>query len=213
MKILLVNSNENKDITKKMMETAGKAAASSTQIEGINAKSGVPVVKTPEDIVRAAQATCDVILANEEKYDAFLLACFSEPGLSQASDKCKKPIFGMAGSSFQAACQKGQYFAVMSGERRMQHVLEEQIKEYGLWNRCSGVLTVDAGYVETFLDKDAKYPLYLKAAKEYIKEQRTDVLCLGGAVFTDWKELLEKDLGIPVIEGIEAAVNLAQTAV
>lgn len=210
MKILLVNSNENRDITKQLMKTAQKAAFASTQIDGINANSGVSVVKTPEDIGKAADATYDMILANEEKYDAFIIACFSDPGLERIRRDCKKPVLGMAESCMFYASMRGMKFAVVTGEAKMRPAIEEQIRGYGLWNRCSGVIAVDAGYVETFLNKDLLYPLYLDRINEYKKEYRMDVLCLGGAVFTDWKEQLEKDLGIPVMEGVEMAVRAAQ---
>lgn len=210
MKILLINSNENRDITKRMMKIAEKVAHVSTQIEGINASSGVPVVKTPEDIDKAAEATYDTILANEEKYDAFIIACFSDPGLWKARRDCKKPVLGMAESCMFYAGMRGLKFVVITGEEKMCPAIEKQVKEYGLWERCSGVIAVDAGYVETFLKKEELYPLYLEKIKDYQKEHRVDVLCLGGAVFTDWKEQLEKDLGIPVMEGVEMAVKAAQ---
>lgn len=210
MKILLVNSNENKDITKRMLETARKVAFFSTEVDGINANSGILVVKSPEDISKAADATYDVILANEEKYDAFIIACFSDPGLEKVREACKKPVLGMAESCLFYASMRGAKYAVVTGEEKMCPVMEEQVKGYGLWDRCSGVFAVDVGYEETFLKKEELYPLYLEKIKEYKKTHRMDVLCLGGAVFTDWKKQLENDLGIPVMEGIEMAIKAAQ---
>ena len=101
---------------------------------------------------------------------------------------------------------KGEAFS----KEKMCPVMEEQVKGYGLWDRCSGVFAVDVGYEETFLKKEELYPLYLEKIKEYKKTHRMDVLCLGGAVFTDWKKQLENDLGIPVMEGIEMAIKAAQ---
>ena len=209
MKILLVNPNENRDMTERMLETAGKIPYVSAKIEGVNADSGIPVVKTPEDIIQASEAVYGTILENGEGYDAFVIACFSDPGLKKIRKECRKPVLGMGETCMLYAAMRGVKFAVVTGEKKMRGAMEDQIRKYGLQERCSGVISVDAGYIDTFLNKEEIYPLYLKAVKEFQKEHEIEVLCVGGAVFTDWKEKLEEDVDVPVMEGIEMAVKAA----
>ena len=101
---------------------------SDTTVDAICAEWGVPAIEGGYDAAFAALATVESIKRHEKNYDAFIIACYSDPGLYAARELTNKPVYGIAQASMLAACSFGHRFSILSPLARFKPVLESIVR-------------------------------------------------------------------------------------
>lgn len=114
-RILVINPNTTQAVTDRVV-AACRAAQPLLQWEGATARFGAPYIASEVSYAVAAYAVLDAFEANNQGYDAVLIACFGDPGLLALREAAKVPVLGLAQASFEAAQQRGP-FAVVTGGR------------------------------------------------------------------------------------------------
>ena len=183
MKLLVINSNMNREITDKIREVSRRLANPGTTVDVICAEWGVPVIEGNYDAAFAALATVDLVRRHEKNYDAFVIACYCDPGLYAARELTNKPVYGIAQASMLAACSFGHRFSILSPLARFKPVLESLVRYYGLEALCASVRTVDMDVKQSFDDLKAANTAFAREARRAVEEDGAEVICLGGAVF------------------------------
>ncbi|MCD7836376.1 MAG: aspartate/glutamate racemase family protein [Lachnospiraceae bacterium] len=210
MKILLVNPNENKIISQNFLQRAKyllkKQCLENIEVHAVNASSNVAVIITDADVKTAEAAVIKLVDDCIDKYDNIIISAFSDPGLTALKKKYSEKIHGMGYASIDMAYRMSRHFAIMTGQLSIVDNIYRQVKEYNMGGHFDGVISIDRTYEETLYNKEALYEIYHNTAKEFINKHGTEVIALGGAVFTGWSERLSEHLGIKVIEGLDAAL-------
>lgn len=180
---------------------------SSVEIHAMNADSGVAVITTQEEVARAEAAVCRLVDSCIDKYDRFVICAFSDPALVILQKKYGNKVQGIGYASIASAYTLSSHFAILTGQQSIVANTCRQVREYHREGHFDGVIVIDKSYAETLCKKEELYQLYLQTAREYILLHGTEVIVLGGAVFTNWSDALSRDLGIKVIEGLDAALE------
>ena len=89
--------------------------------------------------------------------------------------------------------------------------MEELVRRHGFEGRCSGVRAVNLGVAEADSDRDAALDAYGEAGRLAIEEDGAEVICLGCGPMLGLRERLESTLAAPVIEGVPAAIKIAES--
>lgn len=210
MKILVVNSNMNIDITNKIREVGRELKNPETEVDVICAQWGIPVIEGNYDSVVAAVATVDMIKRNEKDYDAFIIACYCDPGLYAARELTSKPVYGIAQASMLAACSFGHRFSILSPLARFKPIIESMVRYYGLEALCASVRTVKMDVKQSFDDLEAANQAFAQEAQRAIQEDGAEVICLAGAVFAGRDRILTKLSGAVCIDGFSSALKQAE---
>ena len=175
--------------------------------------AGAPAgIETDADVAAVVGPLCAFFRARSAKASAFVIACFSDPGIEAARRSVDRPVFGMAESGYLTALTRGERFGVISilPEAVVRH--RRHIERIGVAARLVADLPVGLGVTE-LADAPRAFPRLCEVGRALRDEHRADVLLLGCAGMAQYRRGLEAALGLPVVEPVQAAVTLAFGAV
>ena len=210
--IIVINPNSNEHVTSSMNTaleplrlTNGPIIRSVTNVNG---PSGI---ESQQDADTAALQVVDIIKRNNSA-DAFVIACFSDPGISAAREVTNKPVFGIAESGILTALSLGSSFGILAilDTSVPRHV--RYIRSLGLEKRFAGDLAIGLGVAELSDEKKTFHRL-LEVGRKLRDNHESSVLILGCAGMARYRHGLQESLGIPVIDPSQAAVSMAVSAV
>lgn len=209
MRVRVINPNTSATMTNLIRQAALSAAASGTSIEAVQPSFGAPAIEGHHDEVWAAAGVCEQVRAGEaEGVDAHVIACFGDPGLHAARELAHGPVIGIAEAAFHTAALLATGFSVVTTLVRTCVIAERLVLEYGFERRCRGIHGTDIPVLD--LDDPAAYARILECAEEALARDRSGAIVLGCAGMADLCTALQQRLGVPVIDGVAAAVKLAE---
>jgi allantoin racemase len=144
--------------------------------------------------------------------DAFVIACFSDPGLYAAREAAAgRPVMGIAECGVLRALTLGERFGVIalstSSVRRQQRMM----RQMGVASRYAGSRAVNASAAETA--SAGIRDRLIEAGRALIKESAADVVVMGCAGMASHRLAIEQAIGVPVVEPTQQAVAAAIGAV
>ena len=116
-------------------------------IECVTLAEGPPGIETQADVEQVVQPICRLVRARADA-DAFVIACFSDPGLYAAREATARPVLGIAECGLLTALTQGERFgivAILQGSLR-RHL--RYVRQLGLHARFAGELPLGLGVVE-----------------------------------------------------------------
>lgn len=215
MKIKIINPNTNVAMTESIFQMAKKVADSDTEIITVCPSSGPESIECYVDEYLAVPGVLQEILKGEkeEAADAFIIACFGDPGLQAAKEITNKPVLGIAESAITVAKFIAPYFSVVSVLERSRKITEDIVKSYGAASFCRSIRTTGLSVLE-FTREPEKGLLALKEqCKRAVESDGAECILLGCAGFVDFVDTLRNELGVPVLDGVMPAVKLAESFV
>ncbi|MBR5128913.1 MAG: aspartate/glutamate racemase family protein, partial [Firmicutes bacterium] len=115
MKIKIINPNTTQSMTDSVEEMAKRYADEGTEIIAVSPKTGPDSVETYVDEYLAIPGVLQEIIKGEkEGCDAYIIACFGDPGLQAAREVTDKPVLGIAESAIATAKVLAPYFSIVS---------------------------------------------------------------------------------------------------
>lgn len=208
MKIKIINPNTCLDMTKSIEMVANEYAHANTNIVAVSPKRGPISIESYYDEALATIGVMEEIVTSQtEMFDGYIIACFGDPGLSQAREITDTPVVGIAEASMFMACMLGSRFSILSTVKRFEIPMLELIKKYGLESRCASVRYTDMPVIEFEQNKKKGEQNLLEIAYKAVNEDNAEVLCLGCAGMVGFDKILEKKIGVPVIDPVAAAVK------
>jgi allantoin racemase len=209
VRVCLLNPNSTEAMTEAMVAAARAVASPGTTIEGLTASEAPATIEGYRDGALAAAAVATIVEESGDAFDAFVIACFGDPGLHAARETFAGPVVGIAEASFMLAIALGYRFAILTNTDADVPEMEELARRYGLAERCSGVEAVELGVAEADSDREAAFAAYEAAGRRAI-EAGAEVLCLGCGPMLGLREGLERALEVPVVEPVPAGVAVAE---
>jgi allantoin racemase len=211
MKLLLVNPNTSAAMTAGIGAAARAVAAAGTEIVARQPSFGPASIEGHfDDAFGAAGVAEQVHLAAGEGFDAVVIACFGDPGLDAAREATSAPVLGIAEAAFHAASFLATGFSVVTTMERTCVIAERLLLRYGFERSCRGihgteipVLALESCDADTVAQIEA-------AAREALHRDRSGAIVLGCAGMAALCRELQGRLGVPVIDGVAAAVKFAE---
>lgn len=210
-RILVINPNSNDDVTKGFSEVLDPLRLpGGPDIECITLPEGPFGIETQEHVESVTLPLRRVVVARHD-VDAFVIACYSDPGITVCREATSKPVFGIQESGVLAALSRGERFGVIAlGPQSIKRHLR-YIRQLGLETRLAAERPLHLS-VAAAEEADA-YPRVLEVARNLVEEDGADVLLLGCAGMTRHRLPLEQALAVPVVDPVQMAVAQALTAV
>ena len=210
LRVLLVNPNTSKEMTKVVDKTAQNLLSEDIQIKSVNPEMGPPSIEGFYDEVFSVPGLLQEV-GRHRDWDGFIIACFDDSGLEAARSLVSGPVVGIGEAAFHTACLIGNKFSVITTLARSIPVIENNLLKYGLNRRCSSIRACDVPVLD--LEKNI-VEVRNKITKEVLKardDDGADVIVLGCAGMTDFSRALMVEHEIPVVDGIAAAVGLVSS--
>jgi allantoin racemase len=213
MRILIVNPNTTASMTATVADSAARVANSDTQIHAVTSSMGPVSIEGYYDEVFAVPGLL-VELAKGEKAgaDAAIIACFDDTGLDAARALANIPVIGICEAAVSATAFIAQRFTIVTTMERSRLPLEHLVHRYGMSGRCK----VRAADIPVLSLEDptsnARERLRLEIALA-LKEDKAEAIVLGCAGMADLTAELRAEFGVPVVDGVAAAVKQAEMLV
>jgi Asp/Glu/hydantoin racemase len=149
-----------------------------------------------------------LIRETEAHAAAFVIACFSDPGLFSAREATAKPVLGIAESGILTALTLGHRFGVISILARSVPRHLRYIGAMGLGQRLAGDLPIGLGVTE-LANAGAALTRMIDVGCRLRDGHGADVLVMGCSGMAAYRAELEAAVEIPVVEPTQAAVTMA----
>jgi allantoin racemase len=209
-KILIVNPNTTASMTATIAAAARAVAAPGTEISALTSSMGPASIEGFYDEAFAVPGLIAAFLAAPDS-DAGIIACFDDTGLDAARSIARFPVVGICEAALLTAAQVAKRIAVITTLPRSIVPLEELLRRYGFAERASvtacnvAVLDLERPGSGAGEKLDAEIALAL--------EKGAEAVVLGCAGMADLALMLSQKFGVPVIDGVAAAVKQAEALV
>lgn len=215
MRILFINPNTTESFTKGIIVSVAKYKAQDTEVVALNPSTGPATIESIYDEMLSGAASLQVFLENLDQFDGFVFACYGNEGLVQAArEATEKPVLGITEASYQMACMLGRKFSVVTTGDRWESLLWDSVKLHGLETRCASIRPTSINTSELEESGDDAVKAYLmKEARIALEQDGADVILLGCAGLTGFDKVMQAELGVPVIDGVVAALKFMEALV
>ncbi|MBX2832224.1 MAG: aspartate/glutamate racemase family protein [Rhodospirillales bacterium] len=216
-KIAVINPNMSAGFTKKVGDQAKKIVAPNTDIIALNPQFGPDSIEGYYDEAFASVGLLSVIrdleAAPEQAVDpigGYVVACFDDTGVDAARCLSSAPVLGLCEAALRMAAAVSSRFAIVTPMAVSVRPLEHLVAKYGAASQCvvrsAGVRTLDFEGANA----SAAYEALKKQAELCLTDDHAEAIVLGCAGMTDIADRLADELGVPIIDGVSAAVKMIE---
>jgi len=211
MDILVVNPNTTASMTGKIGRAAQAAATPGTRIVAVNPAMGPASIEGFYDEAFSVPGLLAEIAKGEAAGVAgHIVACFDDTGLDAARCGATAPVVGIGEAAFHLASLIAHRFTVITTLSRSIAAIEGNLVRYGLATRCARVRAAEVP-VLALEDRGSDAVGRIAAEIERAKaEDRAEAIVLGCAGMADLAGELSAAHGLPVVDGVAAAVTLVE---
>ena len=214
MHIRVINPNTTQAMTDTIGTAASAVAAPGTRISATQPESGPVSIESHFDEAVSVLGVLDEIRAGEcEGVDAYIIACFGDPGLNAARELTRAPVIGIAEAAFHAATLISTRFSVVTTLPRTTIIAEHLLDSYGMASRCRRVRAADIPVLELEENPDLALERIIEECLKAKQEDGIGAIVLGCGGMADLTPQISAAVGLPIVEGVTAAVKLAEALV
>jgi allantoin racemase len=211
VRLTIVNPNTTRAMTATIAAAARRAANSGTEITAVEPSSGPASIEGVYDGAFAVPGVIEEVLRAEAAgTDAHIIACFDDTGLDAARAAVAKPVIGIGEAAFHVACLVANRFTVITTLSRSVPIIERNLAVGGLAARCARVRATDIPVLALDDPASGARSRISEMIAIAMREDSADGIILGCAGMADLAGDLAAMHCLPVIEGVSAAVRLAE---
>ena len=213
MRILVVNVNTTESITETIAQQARAVASPGTEIVGLTPYFGAESVEGNFESYLAAIAVMDRVMAYDQPFDAVIQAGYGEHGREGLQELLDVPVVDITEAAASTAMFLGHAYSVVTTLDRTVPLIEDRLKLAGLYQRCASVRASGMAVLELEEDPLAAMEAIVRQAELAIREDKAEVICLGCGGMAGLDEQIRQRTGVPVVDGVTAAVTIAESLV
>ena len=214
MRLKIINPNTTLGMTETIGEAGRSVARPETEIVAVSPAFGPASIESYYDEFLCAPGLLDEIRSgDDEGFDAFIVACFGDPALHACREITRRPVVGIAEAALYTASILAARFSILTLIPRVRTLVEEMVAGYGFTHRLASIRTTPLHVLDADSDPLACLEVLSAEARKAKEEDGAEAVLLGCAGFADLASRIERDLDIPVLDGVVCAVKLAEAIV
>jgi len=209
--IRVINPNSNTEVTQQMsLALDGLRLPGGPRIDCItfaDAPFGIENV----DHINQVIPMLEQHVQTDQAADAFIIACYSDPGLDNCRALTTRPVFGIQNSGVLAAMALGRRFGVIALSQAAigRHLI--YLEQMGVLSSLAAERPLGMSVAEC--EAPEAYSHIADLARALRDEDGAECLVLGCAGMARHRAQLAEETGLPVVDPTWAAVNAAMGAV
>jgi allantoin racemase len=207
MRIAVVNCNTTAEMTSRICVSAASVARPGTVIEGVTPTWGVPAAEGFADSFRSAAAVLDAVA--DLDVDGIVLAGFGEHGREGVRQLVEIPVVDITEAAVMFACLLGMDYGVVTSQPTAIGPIRQSLRAMGLYERCAGIRATGLPVLAIDTSGEEVVAAFL-AQSEALLASGAETIVLGCAGANGIQDTLREKLGIPVVDGVRAAVSLCE---
>lgn len=205
--IQVINPNSTAAMTDEIARAARAVAGPGVCVRAVGSRDAPASIESALDEVAAAPGVVRLVAEGAAQGAVgHVIACFGDPGLAAAREVANGPVVGIAEAAMRAATYLGSRFGVITTSAAAVPGIQDLAVRYGVERACARVRATGVGVLELASDPGA-YDRVLTRAHDVVRHDGADVIVLGCAGMAPWAARIGDALGVPVIDGVAAAVG------
>jgi Asp/Glu/hydantoin racemase len=206
--IFVINPNSTEAVTRGIDRACEPLRmAGAPRLECVTLADGPPGIQTQRDVDGVVAPMLRLIAELDPRAAAFVIACFSDPGLHSARETTRRPVLGIMECGILTALTLGQRFGVIAilATSIPRHL--RTINAMGVSSRLANERAVGLPVVE-LADESRTSSRMIEVGKQLAADGANSIV-MGCAGMAQYRERVEQAAGVPVVEPTQAAVAMA----
>jgi Asp/Glu/hydantoin racemase len=207
--ILVINPNSTEAVTRGIDEACEPLRIpGGPAVDCMTLEEGPPGIETQRHMDSVVGPLLRLVSEREREHAAFVIACYSDPGVHSLRELTKKPVLGISECGILTALTLGQRFGVIA-------ILQTSIARHlryvgalGVADRLAGELAVGLRVPE-LADRKKTFARMVEIGRRLRDDHGADVVVMGCAGMARYRDPLQDAIGVPVVEPTQAAVAMA----
>ena len=215
MRLMVLNPNTSEEFTRAIKEAGDAVKSPGTEVAYLNPPRGPRSIESVYDELLSCVPCIEVLIEHQADYDGFIIACYgNHPVISAGREMLNSPVIGIMEASLYLACLAGHTFSVISSGDRAVTMFQDAVRAFGLESRCASIRSTGTPVLALEGSEGSKVEeLILAEARKAVEEDGAEVISLGCAGMAGLDERLNRELGVPVVDGVTAAIKLVEALV
>jgi allantoin racemase len=210
--IFVYNPNSSVEMTAMIARSALAAAGPGVVIRTQGAQPPVPpsIEGHYDEAVSVPPMLEALRRAEAAGADAYVIACFDDPGIGAAREVVAGPVIGIAQAAMQVASLISSRFSVVTTLPRAIPIIEDLARDYGHDHVLRRVRAVALPVLALEADPAHAHNLLRQEIMAAKTDDGAEAVILGCAGMSEMCQSLSEETGLSVIDGVHAAVCMAQ---
>ena len=201
-------------MTEKIGDCAVEFASAGTEITAVNPADAPVSIEGYHDEAMCLNGLLGEVRKGEaEGYDGFVIACFDDTGLGACRELASGPVLGICEAGMHAASMLSTGFSVVTTLPRSVPIIEDLALLYGMERRCRKVRAADIPVLALEHSNGEARTRIRAEVLRAVEEDGSEAILLGCAGMADLTRWLSEETGVPVIDGVVAAVRMVEALV
>jgi allantoin racemase len=214
MRIKVINPNTTLAMTESIGRAARAVAAPGTAIEAVSPAMGPVSIEGHYDEALSVVGVLDEVRKGEARgCDAYVIACFGDPGLLAAREIARGPVIGIAEAAMHSASLIATGFSIVTTLARTCVITRQLAENYGMTRFCRGVRATDLAVLDIEKPGSDARRIITEECRRALDEDGSGAIVLGCAGMAELCAAIAEAIGAPVVDGVGAAVKLAESLV
>lgn len=209
--IQVINPNTSEAMTATIAAAARVVAAPGNEILAVCPQEGAPSIEGHFDEAVAALGVLEQVrLGREAGVDGHIIACFGDPGLLAARELARAPVIGIAEAAMHFATLVATRFSIVTTLPRTLVIARHLLHQYGFERHCAGLHAIDLPVLALEDGSGVAQEKVRAQCIQAIERDGSGAVVLGCGGMADLARQLTHELGVPVIDGVSAAVKMIE---
>ena len=213
MRILVANVNTTVAMTDGIAAQARAVAGPDVEIVPVTPAFGAESVEGNYESYVAAVAVMETIRAYDGAFDAIVQAGYGEHGREGLQELFEVPVVDITEAAAATAMCVARTYSVVTTLDRAVPMIEDRLLLAGLAQRCASVRASGLAVLDLERDPDAAIAAITTQAERAVEDDRAEAICLGCGGMAGLAARIRERTGVPVIDGVAAAVLSAESLV
>ena len=207
MKILVINPNSSEIMTHAISAQLSSFLSDRIEIDCVEIEGAPSAIRNARDKLSIIPSLTALLERRHASYDAFVVACFGDPGVPLLKQAFTKPVLGIAEAGFYMALSCSERFGVICASREAGPNYRAYARALGIDARYGGFASVDMEILDLFREPSRARERIVEAAVQ-LRKQGISAAVLGCAGMAPYAVEAAEESGIAIVEPSTAAVSL-----
>jgi allantoin racemase len=153
------------------------------------------------------------VMSYEGPYDAVIQAGYGEHGREGLQELLEVPVVDITEAAASLAMLLGHKYSVVTTLDRTVPLIKDRLKLAGVYERCASVRASGMSVLELEASPQRAIEAIVAQAIEAVNQDKAEVICLGCGGMAGLDQQIRERAGVPVVDGVTAAVALAESLV
>lgn len=210
--IQVINPNTSPAMTETIGAAARAVASEGTEIRAVCPQYGAPSIEGHFDEAIAAIGVLEQVgQGRQQGVSGHVIACFGDPGLLAARELAQGPVVGIAEAAMHMATMVATRFSIVTTLPRTVIIARHLLRQYGFEHHCAAVHAIDLPVLALEDGTGIAQEKVRQRCVQALREDGSGAIVLGCGGMADLAKELTRELDVPVIDGVSAAVKMVES--